>query len=72
MQALRRQNLDLFKWRSPPYEYEHVKAPIDILAGTSSFREQVEGNLSAPTIVGSWASSLEEFKTVRRQFLLYE
>ena len=72
MQALRRQNLDLFKWRRPPYEYEHVKAPIDILAGTSGFREQVEGNLAAPTIVESWASSLEEFETVRRQFLLYE
>ena len=72
LQALRQQNSDLFEWRKPPYEYEHVKLPIDILVGRSGFREQVEGNLSAHTIVESWASSLEEFKHVRRQFLLYE
>jgi len=72
LQALRQQNPDLFEWRRPPYEYEHVKAPIDILVGTSGFREQVKSNLSAHTIVGSWASSLEEFEPVRQQFLLYE
>jgi uncharacterized protein YbbC (DUF1343 family) len=31
-----------FAWRDPPYEYEKVKKPIDILFGNSSFRESLE------------------------------
>lgn len=30
-----------FEWLNPPYEYEYEKMPIDILAGSSSFREAV-------------------------------
>ena len=33
---------DQFKWRDPPYEYEHDKMPIDILAGSPTLREQIE------------------------------
>jgi uncharacterized protein YbbC (DUF1343 family) len=32
-----------FAWRQPPYEYETVKLPIDILAGGTRVREIVEG-----------------------------
>ena len=32
-----------FAWRDPPYEYEHTLLPIDILAGSSALREQIEG-----------------------------
>jgi uncharacterized protein YbbC (DUF1343 family) len=31
-----------FAWRDPPYEYETVKAPIDILFGNCRFREALE------------------------------
>jgi uncharacterized protein YbbC (DUF1343 family) len=31
-----------FKWRDPPYEYEHDKMPIDILAGSAELREQIK------------------------------
>ena len=31
-----------FGWREPPYEYEHEKLPIDILAGSAELREQIE------------------------------
>jgi uncharacterized protein YbbC (DUF1343 family) len=31
-----------FAWRDPPYEYETVKRPIDILFGNSRFREALE------------------------------
>ena len=33
---------DRFQWRAPPYEYEHDKMPIDILAGSPKLREQIE------------------------------
>ncbi len=34
-------------WRQPPYQYEHDKLPIDILAGSPQFREQIEAGTSA-------------------------
>jgi hypothetical protein len=33
-----------FHWRNPPYEYETIKAPIDILFGNCRFREALERN----------------------------
>ncbi len=36
-----------FAWRPPPYEYEHEKRPIDILAGSAELREQIEAGMSA-------------------------
>ena len=32
----RRTNPSKFAWRQPPYEYEHDKMPIDILAGSDT------------------------------------
>lgn len=31
-----------FAWRDPPYEYEYIKLPIDILSGGAWYREWVE------------------------------
>lgn len=33
---------DRFVWNPPPYEYEAVKMPIDILAGSSALRESID------------------------------
>ena len=35
-----------FKWNDPPYEYEEVLLPIDILLGNSWIREAIEGGLN--------------------------
>ena len=35
-----------FAWRQPPYEYEHDKMPIDILAGSDTLRRQIEAGTS--------------------------
>ncbi len=60
-----------FAWRQPPYEYEHTKMPIDILAGSSELREQVESGMSARDIARSWTSSVDAFKKIRARYLLY-
>jgi len=60
-----------FAWREPPYEYERVKAPFDILAGSSTLREQLEAGVPATEIARSWESSVEEFQRVRGKFLIY-
>jgi uncharacterized protein YbbC (DUF1343 family) len=60
-----------FKWRDPPYEYEHVKLPFDILAGSSELREQIEAGVNVREIARSWEPAVADFNRVRSHFLLY-
>jgi uncharacterized protein YbbC (DUF1343 family) len=60
-----------FAWREPPYEYEPEKLPIDILAGSSDLREQIEAGVPAREIAGSWKSDVDAFNRLRERFLLY-
>jgi uncharacterized protein YbbC (DUF1343 family) len=60
-----------FAWRQPPYEYEHDKMPIDILAGSDTLRGQVEANVPAVDIAASWREDEDEFRKLREPFLLY-
>jgi uncharacterized protein YbbC (DUF1343 family) len=62
---------DRFKWRDPPYEYEHDKMPIDILAGSPTLRQQIEQQVSLDDIVASWAPGEAEFAELRQPCLLY-
>lgn len=60
-----------FRWREPPYEYERVKLPFDILAGSSELREQIEAGVHAKEIARSWEPGVSEFMTLRSRFLMY-
>jgi uncharacterized protein YbbC (DUF1343 family) len=60
-----------FQWREPPYEYEHTKLPIDILAGSSRLREQIDAKVAAREIARSWEKGVAEFDKLRSRFLLY-
>jgi len=62
---------DRFAWRDPPYEYEHDKMPIDILAGSPTLRQQVEQQMPLEEIVASWRPGVAEFEEIRRNYLLY-
>jgi len=62
---------DRFGWREPPYEYEHDRMPIDILAGTAKLRRDVEAGRTATDIAAGWNAGVEAFETIRRDFLLY-
>ena len=60
-----------FAWRPPPYEYEHDKAPIDILAGSDVLRRQIETETPLKTIAASWRADDANFQRVRHPYLLY-
>jgi uncharacterized protein YbbC (DUF1343 family) len=62
---------DRFKWRDPPYEYEHDKMPIDILAGSPALRLQIEQQVPLEEIVESWKPGEAEFAAARMPYLLY-
>jgi uncharacterized protein YbbC (DUF1343 family) len=68
---IRVQSPSKFQWRQPPYEYEEVKLPFDILAGSSELRRQVEAGLPARTIFHSWQAGVDRFANDRAPFLLY-
>lgn len=69
---IRAQKPGKFEWRAPPYEYERVKLPFDILAGSSELRQQIEADVPVPTIYSSWEPAHERFVRNRKQFLLYQ
>jgi uncharacterized protein YbbC (DUF1343 family) len=58
-------------WRQPPYEYEHEKLPIDILAGSPQFRQQIEAGTDAGRMAESWAADERAFRDRRAPYLLY-
>jgi uncharacterized protein YbbC (DUF1343 family) len=70
-QMFRRADPAQFAWRPPPYEYEHDKLPIDILAGSDRLRQQIEADVPAREIAEGWRADEQAFTELRRPFLLY-
>ena len=60
-----------FAWRSPPYEYEYEKAPIDILWGNSELRLGIDEGASVEHILRDVPRELQRFDQVARPHLLY-
>ena len=69
--GIRAQSPTQFEWRQPPYEYEHEKLPIDILAGSNELREQIEAGMPVGEISDSWREDCDGFRKARAPFLLY-
>ena len=60
-----------FAWRPPPYEYETVRLPIDILAGSPCLREGIEAGRTTAEIADAGDAEGDGFEPVRESFLLY-
>jgi uncharacterized protein YbbC (DUF1343 family) len=69
--ALRAAAPSSFRWKAPPYEYEHDKVPIDVIAGSQSFRQAIDAGERAEQIAARWQSSVAAFRELRRPYLLY-
>ena len=61
-----------FAWRKPPYEYEHDKEPIDILAGSPALRLALEAGKKAEDLVPVWEHESKPFEEVRAKYLTYK
>jgi uncharacterized protein YbbC (DUF1343 family) len=66
-----RANPSTFAWRQPPYEYEHDKMPIDILAGSAQLRQQIETGVPTADIAAGWQDDEAAFRRLREKYLLY-
>jgi uncharacterized protein YbbC (DUF1343 family) len=60
-----------FGWRKPPYEYEHEKEPIDILAGSPALRIAIDDGKKAEDLVPVWERESKPFEEVRAKYLRY-
>ena len=71
LDMFRRFDPSRFAWREPPYEYEHEKMPIDILAGSDALRRQIDSDVPLAEIAESWRDDEKAFEAERRGCLLY-
>jgi uncharacterized protein YbbC (DUF1343 family) len=62
-----------FSWNKPPYEYEERLFPIDILAGTDRFREDVDSGKNLNAMEAWWNKELSDFDgKIRKKYLIYK
>ena len=71
IEKARAQDKKKFAWRKPPYEYEFVKPPIDILCGTSDVREAIEAGRPVKKMKDQFDSEARAFEVIRKPYLLY-
>ena len=71
LKLYRQMGKDQFAWKSPPYEYEYKKLPIDILCGTDRIRQLIEADADLDELQDSWRTELQEFRIIRQKYLLY-
>jgi uncharacterized protein YbbC (DUF1343 family) len=71
LEATRAADPGAFAWRDPPYEYEYVKPPIDMLYGSAALREALDSGASAGALVKGWADDVRPFLETRARFLQY-
>lgn len=58
-------------WKAPPYEYEFIKMPIDLILGDSSIRKALETGRDLLDLADEWRKEGEEFLAWRAPYLLY-
>jgi uncharacterized protein YbbC (DUF1343 family) len=69
--AVRHSHHDQFEWKSPPYEYEYERRPIDLILGDVAVRKGIEQMMDIQVMAQSWEKDLDHFKRMAQKFLLY-
>jgi uncharacterized protein YbbC (DUF1343 family) len=62
---------DEFDWKSPPYEYEYEKKPIDLIIGDEHIRRLLEDGENVETLAESWMDELEQYIQISREIHMY-
>ena len=60
-----------FEWRNPPYEYEQVKLPIEILCGGAEIPHMIRDGIPLDKVRQSWQDDLASFISRRKPYLIY-
>ena len=60
-----------FAWKQPPYEYEEINLPFDILAGSDRLRKDIEAWKNLGELEHRWKEETKAFEKTRRKYLIY-
>jgi uncharacterized protein YbbC (DUF1343 family) len=60
-----------YKFKEPPYEYETVKMPFDILAGDSSLRNLIISGMPLIEIQAQWKRDCKPFNALFKEISFY-
>jgi uncharacterized protein YbbC (DUF1343 family) len=60
-----------FAWKQPPYEYDEINMPIDILAGTDRLRRDIESWKDLGEMEMWWKDETKAFERTRKKHLIY-
>jgi len=71
LQAVMINHRDQFEWKSPPYEYEFNRLPIDLIIGDKKIRQQLDNFDKIDKIEKTWQKDLERFIDTSLEFRLY-
>lgn len=72
LQTLRRLYPGAWTWKSPPYEYEAEKMPIDILSGGPELREFLDADTDLGRLRSLWTAGCDRFREDREIHLFYD
>jgi len=70
--AIIRTHPDRFAWRSPPYEYEYERMPIDLILGDAEMREALQRGEDPGSIMQKGERDIQQFLEWRKPFLMYD
>ena len=62
---------EAFQWQLPPYEFEYLRPPIDMICGSDRIRKAIDGNVPFPCIREDMEHDINAYAQVVRPFLLY-
>lgn len=71
LQAVAHSHPHHFAWKSPPYEYDWERLPIDLILGSRKLRERLSAGEPVAALVSAWQTELELYNAMRRSCLLY-
>ncbi|MDA3972051.1 MAG: DUF1343 domain-containing protein [Desulfobulbaceae bacterium] len=60
-----------FAYTEPPYEYEFVKLPMDLILGSQKLRKRLQTTENLLAIEQSWQDELADFDAMRSRYFLY-
>ncbi len=71
LQAVMIHHREQFEWKTPPYEYEFERMPIDLIIGDRGIRERLENLEPVEEIEADWQEELDRFIEISKEFQLY-